>query len=766
MTDEISRRGIISRRTLFLFILLFSTGLVFGEIGVSEMNMWPSVLLVSTKNVTFTWDTELPATSFINCTGPGMEVLTTPVEMDPVTRHAFNFNTSFSGEGFLYCTLLTFPVNETLVVKNFNVSVNCEGTRLELPNPSIGTVVYFNRPKGSGPYLLNLTVRLRNACVGRSTVSASAGFLSGISARVEPFAIHALESIDVLVPMTVQDSTAEGAYSGGIAFSAEGKSITAKVNVSVRWPGPRLEIEKKALGNLKSGTNLTTYLNIKETLGYRKADGVFCSVSFDDGRQAAKTYPLGSINPFGSTRCPVSLVLPGNDVLIGNYSVYVKVNSSNAGQQTLATNYTIPAPYLLLAPKSLNLGKLTFESGKDLASTTLTVIENGGFTPIEELSFELIEGEKGWVVLPKCGPVPPGEKVECTFKVMLGENASIGTRGWKIKVKSRYTPEIVFDARTEVYFIGVEDAILSLEAASNYSVMTRFGQAETLKTSAVVLLRGAAEGDMGMADTATVMSITGGVASLMGQMEKAYVEDETGDTLSSARSLLGARMALERISSSYRTAKVNRSALLGEMGTVYSASADFWTSASDGLLRDLEAKAAENEKTNYLMAAEYYYLLGMIYKQSDSVKSDGFSQKSGEMEKLYKDSVERAGAIKNNADKLLAEAREGTTFVGSFRLVLNPLAYRASVGNYKLALEDYEASVQLYKIAGQQNELSMLRPKLEAVQREYELIERAFVAGSVALAILSVIVIMRVTVGMQQYREDEDDIEMGGVMVR
>jgi len=49
-------------------------------------------------------------------------------------------------------------------------------------------------------------------------------------------------------------------------------------------------------------------------------------------------------------------------------------------------------------------------------------------------------------------------------------------------------------------------------------------------------------------------------------MEEAHRQFSDGNTLDAGRSLLGAQMALERISSSLRSAKVNDTALLNRMG--------------------------------------------------------------------------------------------------------------------------------------------------------------------------------------------------------
>jgi len=55
---------------------------------------------------------------------------------------------------------------------------------------------------------------------------------------------------------------------------------------------------------------------------------------------------------------------------------------------------------------------------------------------------------------------------------------------------------------------------------------------------------------------------------------------------------------------------------------------------------------------------------------------------------------------------------------------------------------------------------------MRTAEGEYLFVDLAFKAGTVGLSILLVVGIMRVSVGMQRSREDEDDMETGDVMVR
>ncbi len=759
----------MERKSLSIALLLLLAFIAYGEVLVGDFRLSPAALLVSSKNFTLTWRTSEPSTSEINCSGPGFELSPTQFEAEPTTSHSFFSNASFAKDGPFGCTIQTFPTNGSLVRSDFMSAVNCEGVRLELDSPSVRTAVYFTRPKGSGPYSVNATVKIRNGCVGRADVSASARPPPGISMKVEKFTLFGLDSYNVPVIITVPDSAGDGSYSGSVAFYAGGSTATETVNVTVHWPGPRLELVAKNLGNLKSGTNASTYVELKEALGYRAAQNVSCTVDFQDKAQPQQKDFLGTIQPFGSGRCKFSVMLPDKDVSIGDYSVYVGVESANAGRHLATVNYTVPAPYMLLAPKELlPLGKVTFEPGKDISYSLLTVIENGGFTPLEDIRFRLIEGEGDWVTLPDCDYAPPGGRANCTFRVMLSENANIGVKEWTIGVSAKNVSEIRLIARADVYFIGIEDALAELEKASNYSVTKKYTQAEMLKTETSGMLESIRGGKTGIQETAIVMSVHGGATSLLAQMEAAHNQFSDGDILEGGRSLLGAQMALERVSSSLRSAKVNDTTLLSRMGAVYSAGADFWGVASVGMLEKIEseADASENQNINYMKAAEYYSLLASLYRQNNTERSAEFSRKEIRMSTAYSDSIEKAGALKGNADRLFGLAREGTMQVGSLRLILNPFKYRETIDDYNRSLSDYEAAAGLFGSAGQQNELNQLLPKIRAVEGEFSFADFAFKAGTVMLSVLLAIGIMRVSVGMQRYREDEDDMETGDVMVR
>jgi hypothetical protein len=756
----------VERKALTAFLLLLAIWVSHGQMVVGDLMTVPSVVVASTKNVTMNWVTSELALSSINCTGPGVGPFVAQVETEPAANHVFYLDANFTQEGVLACTVVSFPANGSSVTKDFNISVNCEGVRLRLQNPNLKTVVYFTRPRGSGPYGLNVSMMLKNDCVGRGNVSVSMRPPAGIRMYAKSATVYSLDTQNVLVDFSVPDSTSEGNYSGAVTFSSAGSSITGFVDLSVHWPGPKLAVDSKSIGNVKSGTNLTAYVGISETLGYKSAEGVGCSVRFQDQTRAPQETFIGTVEPFGKARCSIAMEFPGTDVKIGDYLIWLKLNSTNAGEKTVSLNYTLPAPYMILVPASLGLGKLTFESGKDVSSIVLSVIENGGFTPLEGVKFELVEGEEGWVILPDCDYVPPGGTGNCTFLVSLNENATIGTKEWTFNVSSKYTKPIRLNATVEIYFIGIDDAIGELDETANFSIVGKFGQAETLRTNDIAILNSIRGGEAGMADTAAVMSVHGGVTSLLGQSEKAYVQFNSGDYIDGGRNLLGARMALERISSSYRSSKGNETNLTKEMGIVYEASAEFWTAFSVGMTEKLETEAAASESSNYRMAAEYYSILEQIYRPNSDSKAEVFKAKASSMEKFYSDSVRRAGEIRRNADRLLLKARAGTFRVGGMRFILNPFSYRDSIENYKLAVADYEASSQLYRSAGQQNELNIVLSALRATENEYESAYRAFAMGSAAACFLIAVLIMRVIVGVQRYREDEEDAEVGGVMVR
>ncbi len=756
----------MERKGLMLALLIILSQFALSQMAVGNFVLTPKLLLKSSNNFTLFWQTYEPSTSMINCSGPGVFITQRLVEPEPSTDHTFSANVTFASEGVFGCTVLSFPINGSPVTTQFTSTVHCEGVRLELDLPSLATIVRFNRPRGSGPYQVNLTVKIRNACVGRANVSVSSAATQGISLKADRFTLFGLDSFNVPVNLTVPDSTPEGAYYGSMSFSASGSSATSRINISVRWPSPKLAILSKDLGNVKSGSNSSVSVEVKEVFGYRAAENVSCSFSFQDSKQKEQQARIKNIAPFGRGLCGFMLRLPDRDVVVGNYSVYVRIESVNTGSLSETVNYTLPVPYVLLAPKELKLGKITFETGKDSAYSMLTIMENGGFTPIEGITFRLIEGEEGWVFPPACDYVPPGGRANCTFRVVLSDNASIGAKEWTFEISSRYTSKINLVARAEVYFIGIEDALAELEAASDYGIVSKFTQGETLKTNAEAMLNVLRGGNAGIPETATAISIHGGVTSLLSQMDEAHKSFSEGDSLRAGRSLLGARMALDRISSSYRASKINDTSLLKSVGAVYASSAEFWSATSKEILAKLEEDAYATENINYMKSAEYYSILEQLNRQNDTEKSAAFARKALGMGKAYSDSVAQASALKTNGDRLLRKARAGTVVIGSFRIIADPFSYTDSVKNYRLALSDYEAAAGLYRAAGQQNDLNKALAAIQSTESEYSLADTAFSVGTGALSILLILGIIRVTIGMQQYREDEEDIETGGVMVR
>ncbi len=754
----------MEKKVLTILLLLASTA--FSAIVVGDANTYPRIVTVSTEEVTLSWVTSEQALTSINCSAPGLDHFLDQVETDPTTAHSYVISANFSSEGNISCTTITFPLNDTAVTKHFDIPINCEGVRLELLSPSVMTAAYFTRPKGTGPYTLNTSVKIRNACIDRAVPSLTINSPSGMTMKAEADTLYGLNVLSVPVTITVPDSVQDGLHQGSIRFSANGSTVTAIINVTVHWPGPRLETEAHSLGNVVSGTQVSEHIDIVETMGYSTATDVYCEVRFQDQDQKTQTQRVGTIDPFGKKRCSFTLDLPERNVRIGNYSFWVKINSTNAGKQEVRGDYTIPAPYMLLTPKSLDLGQLTFEPGKDSTTAILTITENGKFTPIEGIEFELLEGETGWISLPLCDYVSPGGQTNCTFKVALNSDANIGTRKWVFGISSKYTEQMKLEAKAEIYFIGVEDAITTLESSSDYTIMDKFQQAETLKTNTIVLIEGLKEGNIGISDTATVISMYSGVVSLLSQTESAHKLYSEGNYMGAGRAILGAKMALEKISSSYRSAPQNSSKTIRNSAEVYAASAELWSIASGEILEKVESEAVRGEQVSYRRAAEYYSMLSEIYGDTDPDKASGFSVKTESIGYLYSDSIEKAGKIRLNADKFILSAQEGTIGLGGSRFILNPFSYTQTVEDYKKALADYEAAAQLYKTAGQQNELNILLSELSAAEQEYEFADRFFIIGSIALAMVLVLAIFRVTIGLQQYREDEEDNESGDIMVR
>ncbi|MFH0818096.1 MAG: hypothetical protein V1909_05705, partial [Candidatus Micrarchaeota archaeon] len=383
---------------LFLSVILIGQCSAEAFVGNFRLNP-PQALLVSTKNFTLSWESSEPVTSTIRCEGPNFTLAPTQVDAEPVLIHSIFMNTTFTGEGELGCNIDSFPLNGTPIQSNFSAKVNCEGVRLELDKQSVQTAIYFNRPKGTGPYYVNATVKLRNACAGRADVSISISPPPGISMKVDKFTIFGLDSYNAPVMLTIPDSAAEGQYFGKVSFSSKGSTVSEAVNLTVHWPSAKLDVIGKDIGNVKSGASSAFYIEVKETFGYRVLQNVSCSALFQDELQKPQIYSVGAIQPFGSGKCRFTIGLPERDTKVGNYSVYVKINSA-AGERAITVNYTVPVPYMLLAPKELSLGKVTFDAGKDVARSLLIIMENGGFTPLENIKFRLISGEKDWVTLP------------------------------------------------------------------------------------------------------------------------------------------------------------------------------------------------------------------------------------------------------------------------------------------------------------------------------------------------------------------------------
>jgi hypothetical protein len=640
--------------------------------------------------------------------------------------------------------------------------------------PAASQYVYFEFDQPKGPDVTFDEVRSvtiynydENNSLSVSGFSASVSGLSGLEVGVEKtdFGIGAASSIKIDLTFTIPASTAEGKHYATLELSGTGVT-TEKENITIEVKHPPATLEatwdEADWGNLKAGSTFTRTLKILEVMGYKDAENV--SLVIDSKGPAKLNYSgtIGNISASTLKSVEVEVSVPERGLTPGDYDVSPIITTGGSSAITpFGASYTIPYPVMELESTTIDFGQITFETGKDYSHRTLVVKETGGFTPIEDLSITLYDGEKGWITYTSQDYIPAGGSEEFTFVVYLPQDASLGKRYWDYLIDAPYVDEDEFEAVVQVYFPGIDEAVSYLEGRSPVEGYPETG---TLIGETLDLLK-VGRDKTEIKKIAMVMSIYGGTRSFLNLLEDASSAIGSGDLSRGGDLIIRGYDSINKI-------KIGNSNIYDADLKLYSSSIETisletWKNGAGDILEILEEKARESEETDYKSAALYYKRISTIYSLlGDSDSSKEYDSKRLDMEEKYTRTIEEAAALQIDADSSILSANAMLYAFQDVFLVLNPFNYERVSALYSSAIEGYARAGEKYRLAGEEREADVSREYSEELAKRKQHISLLFGIYGLFWTLLFVWLVARISLGLQRFRQDELDGLIGDVAVR
>ena len=629
-------------------------------------------------------------------------------------------------------------------------------------------IIFFGKPKGTAAsFSTTDVIRLYvgNETVGVSDLTASVN-IAGVNVSLERTSVtlYEYDSVNISITFTVPATMGEGDYTGTLAISGTNAySLSKRITLKVVYPNATLRAAwNQDWGKVRAGSVFIRVLNVSEVMGYKSASDVSVLLSGFGPANINYTGTLGNISTFGSKSINVTVAIPERNLRPDTYSIAPLLSSNSAiSVNASPATYIVPVPEMLLSEASLDLGKITFEPGKDTSEKILAVRETGNYTPIEGFAIALKSGEEGWISYSKDDYIPPGSSKNYSFRIYLPQDATIGEKKWVFRLSTGYAGSREVAAKVMVYFPGIEEALTYLQGKGQIG---GYAESSYLIRNTSILL----EKLKGVAETRTIamaMSVYTGTRTFITNIEEA-IQGQSEDKIHQVGdAVIKARTSLNRM-------KVGNENLEDKDLRAYSnasvASAEkIWNSATQNALLLLDEKASESKDSNYKFTSLYYKRMSRIYALlGNSEKSEEYFKRQKEMENIYASAVGDAIDNKNGAEEELENGRKKMLHIGDSYFILNPLAFDFVVGKYDISIKKYQDAEILYRKAGESSDADLVRNIISTTARERASIYRSFLAYGIFLVALFVGFLIRVSIGFQNFERDEEDGKIGEIILK
>lgn len=558
--------------------------------------------------------------------------------------------------------------------------------------------------------------------------------------------VPANSTVSLILTFKIPSSVKSGKYRGSITIQGSGISTTTRdIVVEVEHPPPTVRVlwDNQDMGKVKAGESYTKKLTVEEYYGYRDAGNVTITIP-PTGHVSIYPEQIAVYLKAGEKKTfDIKITVHNRSIIPGNYTIspQVKAEFSISVKEVKSLSYTIPYPVLLFTPRTVDFGRLTFEPEKDIAERTLVITEGSGYTPLENLRLSVEQGEN-WIQIDSPEYVPPGGNATAKLKLTLPPYATLGVKEWKLALRASYTERVEIPARAIVYFPGLEEA--SKELASLKPQDKRIKEAVELTYQ--VVQKAKSETEVGRISSALLVYT--GMRSFYEQMQL------SGDVFSRARQLVLASAYLSRIKAG--------SIFYEEASQVYNLLREVWMEEYRKTSEVLEKKAGEGNLRE--KAISYKYLKRLSIAAGDPYERYAEEQKKAERD--YARNIENAYSSRGRAEQFLHRASIKCLVLGDNYIVLNPFVYERVVNLLEMAKNESVKAEELFAEAGEEEELIVqhrFTQKLTTIERRTKQLFNALLAF---LVMFFSAYIAMVTLGVQRYIKDEEEIGIGDVILR
>jgi len=613
--------------------------------------------------------------------------------------------------------------------------------------------VLFDEPKSkTDSFSESYSVLVTNSANVSVTLNATGIDCKGIIASMSPVTISPNTNVTIGIDFDIPSSFNESKHICKVKIFGTGISDTIlTATITVIYPPPQLYIKwDNDLRKVKSGEKYTRNVIVEEIMGYKPAKLVTVEIKPLEGDACYVTVnpsqiSFQKIDPGATVTKAITIEIPERNLVPGNYSLNTRgkaVNNRPDDNVDYLIIYEIPYPVMRISG-NIDFESLTFSQEKNIKEKSLSIEEIGGYTPIENIVIEKISGEDGWITPPAIDYVKADSSENFTFRISLPEDAELGKREWKFKIRTTYAGSSEFSTSTLVYFPSIDESITDAknmpknELSENLILMLESAKTSTEKQN--------------LKNLAGTMYIYSASKTLISEISAMKNTNDIGEKLSHISTIKRSINKIETVK------KLITASELQDKATKILNYA-----------RSMEKSEIDTEIENIRKNLE-------IYKEDDYKKCSILSKKIGEIygkelpeqkdcENKYIQAITNASKLKDDEEKVRTEIDENTYGAGTGRILLNPFVYDYVITRYDENEKIYENLIKIYDVAGETGEAKIYEKKLEDLKTEKNIVGAFFMVYGIIVILILIGIVARIFIGFTQYKRDEEEKMLGDVV--
>jgi len=614
------------------------------------------------------------------------------------------------------------------------------------------TLTFYNYNNVSSAHISNLTVRVNN--ITGLTISPSKN----------NFSISPSQSTTLNLSLFINSNLTEGLRYGTIDITGT-NVITSNPAITVEIIHPRSTINaswEQDWGNLKAGSNFSRILIVEEVMGYKSANNVSLSIIQNGPISLDYLGSIGNLLPFENISLEVKAAVPSHSLKPDSYPLIISFESStNISKDFQNISYIIPTPEIFISNTTIDLGKVTFETGKETSQQIIFLQEIGGFTPIEGLSISLQSGEMGWLTYTIQDYVPPSETIQIPFNLFLPQDSTLGEKNWEFKLITDYAGTKTLTAKVFVYFPGVAEALYYLENVETPNELDQFK--DIISSTALILEK--TEGTNDTKKIVAVMSIYSGTRTFLSEVTSAIQNKEDGKIGKSGENIRRGHQSL--IKMQVGNQNLDDSEFIEISDFSINSAEIAWKIVAYDILDKLNVAADEKKNTNYKLTIVYFKHISGIYGLlGKEVEAEKYLFKQQQMEQEYIQLLTRASENKNKGKSYYEKVIDRSFNIKESSFVINPFSFDSVSNNLINSIDNYKQAESLYRLSGELNEATLLQDKISKIEKKRSSIIRSFFILGSMYVLLFIGFLIRVSLAIQRFHLDEDETDLGKIVMK